>query len=98
MPTRHRSHRKAPFRLRRRPTRAPPPRTQTRPRLRRIPPGTGTQEESEMALAIDPGLPLADIGTIKRMIPHRYPFLLIDRVVNIAVNTGAVGIKNVTVN
>ena len=38
-----------------------------------------------MALAIDPGLPLADIGTIKRMIPHRYPFLLIDRVVNIAV-------------
>jgi len=51
-----------------------------------------------MGLAIDPGLPQADIGMIKRMIPHRYPFLLIDRVVNIAVNKRAVGIKNVTVN
>ena len=51
-----------------------------------------------MGLAIDPGLPQADIGMIKRMIPHRYPFLLIDRVVNIAVNARAVGIKNVTVN
>jgi len=51
-----------------------------------------------MALAIDPALPQADILTIKRMIPHRYPFLLIDRVVNIAVSKSAVGIKNVTVN
>jgi 3-hydroxyacyl-[acyl-carrier-protein] dehydratase len=51
-----------------------------------------------MALAIDPTLPQADILMIKRMIPHRYPFLLIDRVVNIAVNTSAVGIKSVTVN
>jgi 3-hydroxyacyl-[acyl-carrier-protein] dehydratase len=51
-----------------------------------------------MALAIDPALPQADILTIKRMIPHRYPFLLIDRVVNIAVNRSAVGIKSVTVN
>jgi 3-hydroxyacyl-[acyl-carrier-protein] dehydratase len=51
-----------------------------------------------MALAIDPALPQADILTIKRMIPHRYPFLMIDRVVNIAVNRSAVGIKNVTVN
>ena len=51
-----------------------------------------------MALAIDPSLPQADILTIKRMIPHRYPFLLIDRVVNIEVNRYAVGLKNVTVN
>jgi 3-hydroxyacyl-[acyl-carrier-protein] dehydratase len=51
-----------------------------------------------MALVIDPALPQADIGAIKRMIPHRYPFLLIDRVVNIAVNRAAVGIKQVTVN
>ena len=49
-------------------------------------------------LAIDAALPQADIATIKRMIPHRYPFLLIDRVVNIEVNRYAVGIKNVTVN
>jgi 3-hydroxyacyl-[acyl-carrier-protein] dehydratase len=51
-----------------------------------------------MALAIDPELPQADVLRIKRMIPHRYPFLLIDRVVNIRVKESAVGIKNVTVN
>ena len=51
-----------------------------------------------MPLAIDPALPEADILKIKRMIPHRYPFLLIDRVVNIAVNHSAVGLKGVTVN
>ena len=51
-----------------------------------------------MALPIDPALPQADLATIKRMIPHRYPFLMIDRVVNIEVNRYAVGLKNVTVN
>jgi len=51
-----------------------------------------------MALVIDPALPQADILKIKRMIPHRYPFLMIDRVVNIVVKQAAVGIKNVTVN
>ena len=40
----------------------------------------------------------ADLERIKRMIPHRYPFLLIDRVDQIAVNESAVGIKNVTAN
>jgi 3-hydroxyacyl-[acyl-carrier-protein] dehydratase len=51
-----------------------------------------------MALAIDPSLPQADVVKIRRMIPHRYPFLMIDRVVNIEVNRFAVGLKNVTVN
>ena len=51
-----------------------------------------------MALEIDAALPQADILKIKRMIPHRYPFLMIDRVVNIRVNDYAVGIKNVSVN
>lgn len=51
-----------------------------------------------MALAIDPDLPQADVVRIKRMIPHRYPFLMIDRVVNIEVNRFAVGLKGVTVN
>lgn len=40
----------------------------------------------------------ADISEIKRMIPHRYPFLLIDAVKDIRVNESAVGIKMVTVN
>ena len=40
----------------------------------------------------------ADLSMIKRMIPHRYPFLMIDRVENLAKDVGAVGIKTVTVN
>lgn len=40
----------------------------------------------------------ADLGRIKRMIPHRYPFLLIDHVKDIKVGDNAVGIKNVTSN
>ena len=40
----------------------------------------------------------ADLDRIKRMIPHRYPFLLIDRVDNIIKGKSAVGIKNVTAN
>jgi 3-hydroxyacyl-[acyl-carrier-protein] dehydratase len=39
-----------------------------------------------------------DINAIRRMIPHRYPFLLIDRVVEMTAETSAVGIKNVTAN
>ncbi len=38
------------------------------------------------------------IDDIKRMIPHRYPFLLIDRVIDVVAETSAVGVKNVTVN
>lgn len=40
----------------------------------------------------------ADLALIKRIIPHRYPFLLIDRVIDIVPNGGATGIKNVTCN
>jgi 3-hydroxyacyl-[acyl-carrier-protein] dehydratase len=40
----------------------------------------------------------ADIHLIQRLIPHRYPFLLIDKVRNIELHKGAVGIKNVTFN
>jgi 3-hydroxyacyl-[acyl-carrier-protein] dehydratase len=49
---------------------------------------------------VEPGTELEalDIDKIKNMIPHRYPFLLIDRVVDIIAETSAVGIKNVTAN
>ncbi len=40
----------------------------------------------------------ADIELIKRCIPHRYPFLLVDRVEDVVPNESAVGIKMVTVN
>jgi 3-hydroxyacyl-[acyl-carrier-protein] dehydratase len=46
----------------------------------------------------NPDLLNADIQKIKRMIPHRYPFLFIDAVRDIRLNESAVGIKNVTVN
>lgn len=40
----------------------------------------------------------ADLALIQRIIPHRYPFLLIDRMEEIALGKSAVGLKNVTVN
>ena len=39
-----------------------------------------------------------DIAQIMRAIPHRYPFLLIDRVVDLQHNHTATGIKNVSIN
>ena len=41
---------------------------------------------------------VADLARIKRLIPHRDPFLLIDRVEQIRKNESAVGIKNVTID
>jgi len=40
----------------------------------------------------------ADIQMIQRILPHRYPFLLIDKVVDIDGYKSARGIKNVTMN
>jgi 3-hydroxyacyl-[acyl-carrier-protein] dehydratase len=40
----------------------------------------------------------ADIHDILRLLPHRYPFLLIDRVIDIRGEDHGIGIKNVTVN
>jgi len=39
-----------------------------------------------------------DINRIVQMIPHRYPFLLVDRVEELISGEKAVGIKNVTIN
>lgn len=39
-----------------------------------------------------------DIKGIQEIIPHRYPFLLVDRIVEWEAGKRAVGIKNVTVN
>lgn len=40
----------------------------------------------------------ADLTLIQRIIPHRYPFLLVDKVRDIVVGKSCVGIKNVTFN
>jgi 3-hydroxyacyl-[acyl-carrier-protein] dehydratase len=43
-------------------------------------------------------LEAADIATIMRALPHRYPFLMVDRIIGIRGDEAAVGIKNVTIN
>lgn len=40
----------------------------------------------------------ADLATIMKIIPHRYPFLLVDKVRDVVARESAVGIKNVTFN
>ena len=47
-------------------------------------------------LTIDPALDKADHERLKQMIPHRFPFLMVDRVVNLMANISALGIKNVS--
>lgn len=39
-----------------------------------------------------------DINRIMQMIPHRYPFLMVDKVVDVIPDESAVGVKNVTIN
>jgi len=41
---------------------------------------------------------LIDVKRLMTMLPHRYPFLLIDRLVDVRRGESATGIKNVTVN
>jgi len=41
---------------------------------------------------------MIDINEVKEMIQHRYPFLLIDKIVEIQAGIKAIGIKNVTIN
>ena len=43
-------------------------------------------------------LDAADIVRILEVLPHRYPFLLVDRIVDIDGDRSCIGIKNVTVN
>ena len=46
---------------------------------------------------MDFSLPL-DIRTLQKLLPHRYPFLLIDRVLAFEISKNLTAIKNVTVN
>ncbi len=52
------------------------------------------REREEMFTAA----PKMDIREVQRILPHRYPFLLVDRIVQIEGTKRAVGIKNVTIN
>jgi 3-hydroxyacyl-[acyl-carrier-protein] dehydratase len=39
-----------------------------------------------------------DVQRVMQMIPHRHPFLMIDRVVDVVANKRATGVKNVSIN
>jgi 3-hydroxyacyl-[acyl-carrier-protein] dehydratase len=41
---------------------------------------------------------MMDIKEIQKLLPHRYPFLLVDRIIDIEPGIKSVGIKNVTIN
>ena len=51
------------------------------------------EAETENKTAID-----ISLQRVMEMIPHRYPFLMIDRVDQVVAGTSAIGIKNVTIN
>jgi 3-hydroxyacyl-[acyl-carrier-protein] dehydratase len=40
----------------------------------------------------------ADIARVMKLLPHRYPFLLVDRIIEMDTDVSAIGIKNVTIN
>ncbi|RAH99812.1 3-hydroxyacyl-[acyl-carrier-protein] dehydratase FabZ [Acuticoccus sediminis] len=52
----------------------------------------GTPDGTTKTLAV------AEVGDILNMLPHRYPFLMIDRVIDIDGDRSGIGIKNVTFN
>ena len=43
-------------------------------------------------------LEAADIAMVLKLLPHRYPFLMVDRVIDIRGDEHGIGIKNVTIN
>jgi 3-hydroxyacyl-[acyl-carrier-protein] dehydratase len=40
----------------------------------------------------------ADIARVLKLLPHRYPFLMIDKIIDIDGDNSATGVKNVTIN
>jgi 3-hydroxyacyl-[acyl-carrier-protein] dehydratase len=56
-----------------------------------IDPACGEEQASVRTVEID-------IQRVMEMIPHRHPFLMIDKVVGVVANAHATGIKNVTIN
>jgi 3-hydroxyacyl-[acyl-carrier-protein] dehydratase len=55
-------------------------------------------QQAEQEATAPKRLEAVDLARIMHLIPHRYPFLLIDRVVDVVLGESATGIKNVTIN
>ncbi|MEM9495182.1 MAG: 3-hydroxyacyl-ACP dehydratase FabZ [Pseudomonadota bacterium] len=47
---------------------------------------------------VEPGKKVLEVHEVMQILPHRYPMLLIDRLIDITPNEGAVGVKNVSYN
>jgi 3-hydroxyacyl-[acyl-carrier-protein] dehydratase len=57
-----------------------------------------TDTAHPIAEASPPAKTTLDINDIQRILPHRFPFLLIDRVLDLKRRERIVAIKNVTIN
>ncbi len=55
------------------------------------------QQAADLKLRLN-AEPVFDIRQIQRILPHRFPFLMVDRVIKLEVGKHAVGVKNVTAN
>jgi 3-hydroxyacyl-[acyl-carrier-protein] dehydratase len=64
--------------------------------------GTTAQDQTHQDQQAPPQDPkvlrVVDIARVMHLIPHRYPFLLIDKVIDLVLGESAIGIKNVTIN
>ncbi|MES2594992.1 MAG: bifunctional UDP-3-O-[3-hydroxymyristoyl] N-acetylglucosamine deacetylase/3-hydroxyacyl-ACP dehydratase [Verrucomicrobiota bacterium] len=49
-------------------------------------------------LAIPTGEAVLDVTQVMKLLPHRYPFLLVDRIIGLEGETKCTGVKNVTIN
>ena len=55
-------------------------------------------QNDKTSLAAADTATVADIKRIVKLIPHRYPMLLVDKVIDMHADERAIGIKNVTIN
>ncbi|OIP81793.1 MAG: UDP-3-O-[3-hydroxymyristoyl] N-acetylglucosamine deacetylase [Porphyromonadaceae bacterium CG2_30_38_12] len=55
------------------------------------------KQEVQCPIYNDTVAPVLDINAIRKLLPHRWPFLLVDKIINIRKNV-VVGVKNVTAN
>ena len=56
------------------------------------------QHSDRQAIAFMPDKTIFTVEEIHKLLPHRYPFALVDRIIDYVPGKRAVGIKNVTVN
>ena len=58
----------------------------------------GTMKAKKPPISIPQGEAVLDINDIMKILPHRYPFLLVDRIIDFEGDNKCTGIKNVTMN